>query len=126
MKKVLFYAAIVLMSLSFVACEGTDTLKDRIISIGNYDGTDSEGDTWQAIFTATTFTATSETAGISVTSSNWDVTENADGSGIISIQKASMVIKGETFEGEIVGTVDKSAKKIVLGAGDMSITLEKK
>lgn len=126
MKKVLFYVVLAVMTLSFASCEGEQTLKDQIAANKNYAGKDNLDRAWEATFTGTTFTATCESAKMSITSSNWDVIENADGTGVISIKDATMVIDKDTFAGEIIGTVDKSAKKINLISGSISITLEKK
>lgn len=126
MKKVLFFAVLAVMTLSFASCSGDQTLRDKIVANQNYEGEDDEGSAWVVTFTEATFTATCDAVAMSITSSNWSVTENADGSGVITISDASVVLGSETFEGVMTGTVTKDAKNITLISGQISITLTPK
>lgn len=123
MKKVLFYTLLLVMSVSFASCEGTDSLRDKIVANQSYEGTDDDGEKWLGMFSVATVNLTATKSALNLSCTDWDVVENADGTGTITL-------KGVVSDGydpfDMSGTVDKNAKKIVLQSADLVITLEKK
>lgn len=126
MKKVLFYAILAVMTLSFASCAEEQMLRDKIVAIQSYEGIDNYNDAWVVTFTEATFTATCDAAAMSITSSNWTVIENADGTGVINVNDAVTVIEGETYKGTMTGTATKDAKSIILISGETTMTLAPK
>ncbi|MDO4726514.1 MAG: hypothetical protein Q4A56_04745 [Porphyromonadaceae bacterium] len=126
MKKLIFSLVLVLATaVSFTACKSDVDLKNNIVKNQNYTGEDDGKDKWIATFTANTFTATCETLSITMTSSNWTVTQNADNkTGTIQITDVKDSNGGSLAN--ITGTISKGGDEIVIKQNKLTITLTKK
>lgn len=129
MKKSLFSAVLVLAAtVVFSSCSKEVTLKDAIIKNRNYEGTDNKKAEWIIQFTEGGYSATCKSPALIFSSSNWEVTENADKkTGTIKITNVNAMVEGKpTPVGNISGNITKGGDEMVLTQGSTTITIKKK